>query len=308
LIRAAAQLEARDGEGRTPLHVAVQQDDNDDVVAGLLAAGADPNALDERRSPPLDRAVSVRTEALLLRAGARPRDALHSQAEAVGEKLMAAIERDDEEAFADALESGADLGFRDSFGRTPLLSAVEQNRTHMVTRLLDAGADVNASHGVFGYASLHIAGREGAEAMIRLLLERGASVDLVTLERHTVLHAAASGGVVWFAQLLLERGAALDARGEGGETPLHLAAGSGHRAMVDLLLDRGADLEARNSVGDTPLLEALNGYRLRDDDAQVAARLIERGANVGARSERTDEERVRSRLEEMRRLLKRSKT
>ena len=52
LVRAGAELEARDGRGRTALHVAAMR--NGLVFERLLDLGADPAALDDEGKTPLD--------------------------------------------------------------------------------------------------------------------------------------------------------------------------------------------------------------------------------------------------------------
>lgn len=130
-----------------------------------------------------------------------------------------------------------------------------------------------------------------------------------------VLRRTAVGGVPWpmvavyhgrpeVADLLLELGARLDAhtaaalgRGEDlarmidrrpavlrdrspdGWTPLHLAAYFGHAGTAAMLIDRGADLAARskNATENTPLHAAAAGGRM-----ETLRLLVERGTDVNA--------------------------
>jgi ankyrin repeat protein len=54
------------------------------------------------------------------------------------------------------------------------------------------------------------------------------------------LYAAVSGHEAVVA-LLLEKGAELETKDSSGQTPLSWAAGSGHEAVVKLLLEKQAD-------------------------------------------------------------------
>jgi ankyrin repeat protein len=71
------------------------------------------------------------------------------------------------------LKAGASAASRPS----PLPGAVHKGDLAIVRRLLDAGADPNA-FGPHGHAALHAACVYGRLSMIRLLLARGARVDL----------------------------------------------------------------------------------------------------------------------------------
>jgi ankyrin repeat protein len=66
---------------------------------------------------------------------------------------------------------------------SPLPGAVHSGDANIVRTLLDAGADPNA-FGPHGHAALHIAGVYGKIPMLKLLLARGASLDLRDREYH----------------------------------------------------------------------------------------------------------------------------
>ena len=55
-------------------------------------------------------------------------------------------------------------------------------------------------------------------------------------------------------KLLLEKGAELETKYNNGRTPLSWAARNGHEAVVKLLLEKGAELETKDDrYGRTPL-------------------------------------------------------
>ena len=49
-------------------------------------------------------------------------------------------------------------------------------------------------------------------------------------------------------KLLVERGADVNVKSQWGQTPLHYAAGEGHISMVKLLVELGAEVGAKDFV------------------------------------------------------------
>ena len=78
-----------------------------------------------------------------------------------------------------------------------------------------------------GWTPLHAAAEAGHDAIVRLLLDHGASVSAVTDTCYLPLHLAASGGHLASASHLVEAGSPLDELTSAGlhGAPLHYAAG-----------------------------------------------------------------------------------
>ena len=80
------------------------------------------------------------------------------------------------------------------------------------------------------------------------------------MEENTALHLACEGGEKEIVKLLLEKGATIDGiiyvRNVRGEAPIHFAAGYGYEGIVDLLLERGVEIDVRDNHGCTPLHHA----------------------------------------------------
>lgn len=68
------------------------------------------------------------------------------------------------------------------------------------------------------------------------------------------LHLAVYFGVVAVIKLLLEKRADVDVKDENERTPLSYAAENGHEAVVKLLLDKQTDVDSAYGYGRTPLL------------------------------------------------------
>ena len=122
-------------------------------------------------------------------------------------------------------------------GITPLMYAALYGDVLMARQLLDMGADPNARNDVGASALLWAV--DDAE-MTRLLLDRGADPNVRSADGRTpVLLAAARTGVVDVVRLLLDRGATLT-----GQPVLSQAADAGDAAILRLLIERGADTTA----------------------------------------------------------------
>ena len=97
----------------------------------------------------------------------------------------------------------------------------------------------------------------------------------------TCLMIAACGGHLDICRLLIDKGAQLEVKDEYGKTPLHCAAIQSNVEIVRLLCDHGADVEARTNNGVGPLhLAVFNGH------ISIVKELIEeRNAEVNARDD-----------------------
>ncbi len=125
------------------------------------------------------------------------------------------------------------------------------------------------------FTPLHLAASVGVEEVVRLLLERGAKPDTLTVAKQTPLLLAVQQGHVAVARLLLERGANPNRfAGNTFRSFLGTAAWQGNADMVRLLLEYRTDPNAWGGG----LVEAAE--RERPDIMQI---LFDAGAAVEAR-------------------------
>lgn len=122
--------------------------------------------------------------------------------------------------------------------------------------------------------AIHLAARRGHLAMVKLLLDRGASPDARDSQGATPLFETSDPAI---AKLLIARGAKVSARDSDGIQPIHRAATRSH-GLVKLLVRHGADPLARDKRGSRPLHEAA-----RDGNLEIASYLVGRGSPVDAR-------------------------
>jgi tetratricopeptide (TPR) repeat protein len=92
-----------------------------------------------------------------------------------------------------------------------------------------------------GYTPLQKAVKKGDIKKVTELLDKGAKIN--EWNYGTPLIMAASTGRLEIAKLLIERGADLNMIGQNGWTALGCAAAEGHSEIVDLLISKGADVE-----------------------------------------------------------------
>lgn len=151
------------------------------------------------------------------------------------------------------LKSGRDNG---QFPITPLQFAAQQGNLRMASRLIVAGAEVNAT-GVAGRTALHFAGGNHLE-MMQLLIQKGADVNARDAEGASPLDDAAWAGYLDAVAILLAHGARLnDADTTTGATPLNEAAFQGHAPVVRYLLQFHPDLAFPDKHGYRPLDNAV---------------------------------------------------
>lgn len=177
------------------------------------------------------------------------------------------------------------------------LAAVQEGDLAEVGRLLDLGADLDASM-PGGYSALHVAVdsaawrqdrmapsggfkdglHERCLAIVKLLAARGAKLDAVKeAQGETPLMDSASYGLDAFAAALVEAGAAVDGRDGTGRTPLMAAAARGHVDAVQVLCRHGADVNAALGPGFTVMHTAAEA-----GEVGVGMLLVDWGADFEA--------------------------
>jgi ankyrin repeat protein len=139
--------------------------------------------------------------------------------------------------------------------RTPLMHAARAGHIAVVEALLDGGADPNALNIYGGSALTHCIYDGGQPNIAKLLLRRGANVDLKAslsmktslCPGQTALMIAVEEGASALVALFLKHGANPNERDFYGRTALACAAASHLASAKDVsrLLDAGATIDAK---------------------------------------------------------------
>jgi ankyrin repeat protein len=167
-----------------------------------------------------------------------------------------------------------DASIRDKCGRTLLSQAAERGNEAIIALLLEKGANVDTTD-QDGQMPLYWASGNGHVKVVELLLKKGADVNTANQDRRTPLSGASENGHVKVVELLLKKGADVNTAHGYGQTPLYWASANGHVKVVELLLEKGADVNTANQDRRTPLSGASeNGH------VKVVKLLLEKGADV----------------------------
>lgn len=123
-----------------------------------------------------------------------------------------------------------------------------------VRELLDGDRSLADRYAADGFTPLGLASFFKRPDVVRELLDRGADPNRVARHEFAVapIHSAVANGTsLAIVRMLVEAGAEVNVRQRHGWTPLHGAAMSGDADLVRYLLDRGADRAATNDQGKT---------------------------------------------------------
>ncbi|KAH7120600.1 ankyrin repeat-containing domain protein [Dactylonectria macrodidyma] len=272
LLEKGANIESRDRHGRTPLSRAVVNREGY-VAVQLLNRGADITSKDIHGRTPLLWAAWSGCEAgvsLMFKNGADAETKDNDGRTA----LSLTAERGHDAVVRLLLGRGVDINSKSSSGRTALSWAAEYGKAEVVKLLLEQGAEIDCKDDD-GRTPLSWAARCGEDAAIALMFD-----SLLETQRKTDAASAAWSGNQAVINVLLERGAEIDSIDKYGKTPLSWAAANDHGAITGQLLDNGANIESKSNEGWTPLVWAVKYGR-----SAVVQLLVDNGADLESQDE-----------------------
>ncbi|GHV12213.1 hypothetical protein FACS189491_04810 [Spirochaetia bacterium] len=241
-IENGADVNARGGDGGTPLHRAARNIFGPAIIPVLVEAGADMNARNAAGETPL---ITF----------------LHGTGTYYDGPSYAA-------AVTYLAEHGADVNARDNNDFTALLTAAQYcPDSAIIAALLDAGAELTLGTDERHNELRTIYGREGTGRSLRYLLDAGGAEGFFTLLDH--------GGATEIIDQAISLGFDLNSSDARGRTPLMYAAEKNSAKTIQTLLAAGADITLRDKDGKTALDYARKGnpaYVLLVAAAEAAGR------------------------------------
>jgi ankyrin repeat protein len=177
LAGAGARLEDKDGNSRTPLHVAVFTGKRD-AARALLRLGANSNALDGQRYDIITIASVANDVPMLKLAVEGGASAKNITSPYDGTALIAAAHLGHAEVVRTLIAAAAPLDHVNNLGWTALIESIVlgdggKNHTDTLDALVKAGANVNFPDRS-GFSPLRLAQVRGYSAMVKILETAGA--------------------------------------------------------------------------------------------------------------------------------------
>ena len=278
IVRAGIKGDEPDVYEDSLLHKACR-DNRLDLVRTLLSSNCCVNVIDGEGRIPLHYAIQTRNFELvtmLVRSGSSVSIAAGIKMDPWGKAYTAlefAAEIDWVEGIKTLIQYG--VGCSDKAISGAFRTAVSAGSLEVAKYFVQTRIDQLNLRGT-------VAKAEDDVSMIELLHEAGASLDDRGGYGHTPLAWAAQVGWYDVAERLVELGADLD-KLSYGLTPLRFAAEGGHRSVVRLLLTSGARIDLAGDYKLTPWqMATINGYdEIADDIIRYAdARFLRKHANT----------------------------
>lgn len=222
------------------------------IIRRLLAAGADPNAVDQGGLTPLMLAITMQHSEAVAALLEKPQDfkRLHPVGKTLG---MLAVESGKTEIVRLLLDAGVDFSAADADGTTPALYAVQgmggdETRYDIIALLGERKVDFNRSNA--GYTPLYYAVDQGNVRLVEAVLAAGADANATTKDGGLPLKAAL--GNVEIMKSLLKAGANPDAVDAYGDPVIFAAISDQRNEALEVLLAAGADPAKPDRNGRTP--------------------------------------------------------
>ncbi|XP_021369516.1 rabankyrin-5-like isoform X1 [Mizuhopecten yessoensis] len=283
LMEHSADVNAQDTEGKTPIHIAIEN--QHPVIISLLLShpSLDLTVRDKQGFTPFAAAMTTKNnkaaQAILNRES--------TAAEQVDNRgrnfLHTAIQKSDIESvlFLISVHANVNSRVQDSQQLTPLHLAVTAGSEIIVRNLLLAGADVNAKTKK-NETSLHLAALKDHSVIASILLENGIDYDVVDENLNNALHVAVQHGNLNTVRILLtESRVNAEAVNAKGQMAIHVLAQYGRdtaSAVFELFKESMPDypIDRQDAEGNTALLLAyVNG------NGSLCRSLVRSGARLG---------------------------
>ncbi|XP_063906156.1 ankyrin-3-like [Zophobas morio] len=172
------------------------------------------------------------------------------------------------------------------FARNNRPKASQRNTGGIIRLLVKNGIDVNTKN-KNGITALQLACERGVYANAKLLLDCGASINILDRGNNNALHFASSSkyDTTDIVNLLITRGIDVNIQNNSGATALHLVCEKGSHESAHILLKYGSSI----NVVDKDNCSALHyASRSWTDNRNIIKLLIEKGIDVNIQDEKNN--------------------
>jgi len=169
--------------------------------------------------------------------------------------LHYAVESGNKDVVEMLIRSGAKVNIRAKDGETPIGRVVKNSRLYcddnmdIAKLFIDSGWDIDSAL----FSAIH----NESDFILRQLIELGADVNARSTNGNTVLHAATLLHKVTdnikVVETLIQNGADVNGKDDFGMTVLHLAALVGAKEIAEMLISKGVNINPKDNRGGTPL-------------------------------------------------------
>uniref|UniRef100_A0A8C7JEY8 phospholipase A2 n=1 Tax=Oncorhynchus kisutch TaxID=8019 RepID=A0A8C7JEY8_ONCKI len=278
-------INARDGAGQTPLHLACERGEVACVRELLEECQARTDIKDKNGETPMHCAAK-QDSATIIQALCSRMCAGVNELNGAGETpLHVSCRLGRVEAVNALLGGGARCDIIGSSGY-PIHAAMKYSEKSCAEAVLDADpGQLQVEDAVYGGTPLHWC--KTAE-MCRTLLERGCLVNYLSKTGESALHVLTKRGRFDASMVLLTHGGEPNLKGQDGNTALHLAMKMDHMELIKALIVFGADVEIHNDLGETPgLIAARTSKGEREEREEGGKRRMGEGETPGLKASRT---------------------
>lgn len=269
LINQKSDVEARNKLGNTPLLEAVKEK-NKVIIGDLLAAGANPFAINNQDDSPLSIAVKMGTETLSMLISDKNVNQRDDQGNTALHQVVSL--GDYPKAVLYLLSLGANPNERNKWGMTPLHLSINRQSLAVAQLLVKNDGDLYIADNI-GTTPLMLAFK--SQPLFIDQFFNGDVLEKIDSSKNTPIFHAIFLNNLPVIQVMVKKGASLKVQNLSGSTPLHEAVKSGNYAVVDYLLKSGASVSAIDNLGNTPLHNLVYW-----DSIEIGELLISYGASI----------------------------
>ncbi|MGR3302530.1 MAG: ankyrin repeat domain-containing protein [Candidatus Scalindua sp.] len=302
VIRKIADINAKDRQGKSPLHYAIASNDLE-LISFLINNGADVNTYDNNGNTLFHAIALWKNEELLELLiqkggdinkpnndgltpiqylafyGADILQIIETKGGTSGSTLIdALIKGDIEKVRTKIIDDPEKIKLLDRAGNSLLHYAIGSENYNLAKFLIEKGIDLNRKNNN-GIIALDLALRKGNLQIVKLLLDRGSTVNTQNSKFNSPLHSA-----IYFKDkeerkkvihLLMKYNININVQNTWGDTILHSAVRMAENELINLILYYNPNLTLKNKNGLNPLELALDRKKLN-----IAKLIIEHGGSV----------------------------